>query len=376
MALPGPAALAAQAGKAEPGVLVLLHRQHQAADAQEGLPHLDVPLHAPQPATPHGSDELASVLHGVRGAALSDVAVLDDFLQLRQLLDPHHVAVGSLIAFTDEGGQLRAKELTGRLDVHLSGVRLSSPDTKHGPKEGASGGVSLPAEATDALDVRVHVIPLPHVPGGVRSHGRHLAADVGLHAAPSFAAQYAEALPLCQGGQAAQLSQGRLQGLHAARHRLRHLLFVGGESVIPALELLVPALLELHLQMLLSVLEHAHSSLRLPQLVVDGDERLDAVMWGCLELQLLVVQRLGKGVALLREGAQCAVVQWQRLLVVLHELSEVEQRCHNLRWDAGARQGRLQAPHQLLLMGLVELGPAGDKSCSKQLTSHGGLHLG
>lgn len=39
-ALPHAPVLAAQAGKAQPGLLVLVHRQHQAAHTQQRLPHL------------------------------------------------------------------------------------------------------------------------------------------------------------------------------------------------------------------------------------------------------------------------------------------------------------------------------------------------
>ena len=42
------------------------------------------------------------------------------------------------------------------------------------------------------------------------------------------------------------------------------------------------------------------------------------------------VTRLGVGVALLRQGAQLADVDGQRLVVMLHELGQVEQRLRHL----------------------------------------------
>ncbi len=55
------------------------------------------------------------------------------------------------------------------------------------------------------------------------------------------------------------------------------------------------------------LLRHGQDSdgcLRLTQLVVDADESLHSSPGGGCVLILLVVQRLGKGVALLSEGAQ------------------------------------------------------------------------
>lgn len=53
----------------------------------------------------------------------------------------------------------------------------------------------------------------------------------------------------------------------------------------------------------LRVGQHPHRRLRLPELVVDVDERLNGSGGGGGELHLLVVEGLGKGVALLGQGA-------------------------------------------------------------------------
>jgi len=52
-------------------------------------------------------------------------------------------------------------------------------------------------------------------------------------------------------------------------------------------------------KVLLSQSEDADSSFRLAQVVVDADEGLHCRLWAALVLMLLVMQRLGKRVALL-----------------------------------------------------------------------------
>lgn len=56
--------------------------------------------------------------------------------------------------------------------------------------------------------------------------------------------------------------------------------------------------------MLLGNSQDADSSLWLAQVVVDADEGLHCRLWAALVLQLLVVQGLGKRVALLCQGTQ------------------------------------------------------------------------
>mmetsp|Transcript_40692 Transcript_40692/g.104165 ORF Transcript_40692/g.104165 Transcript_40692/m.104165 type:complete len:708 (-) Transcript_40692:575-2698(-) len=351
-ALPHAPVLAAQAGKAQPGLLVLVHRQHQAAHTQQRLPHLHVALHPTQAATPHGARQRLPLLSQLWRAQLAGVAVVDHLLQLSQLLHTDHVGVRALVAFAHQRGELGAQQLPSRLHMHLGLSVCAAAHAEHSLQEGAGGGGGVEA-GVHGLHVRVHLVPLAHVPRSVRGDGRHLAPHVRLHAPPGVAAKLSQALPLRQRRQAAQPPKRGVQGLDAAGRRSGCLLVVRREGVVPSLQLLVPALLELHVQVLLRVLEHADRGLRLAQVVVDGDERLDGAVRVALELHLLVVQRLGKRVALLRQRAQGARVKRQDLLVVLHELRQVEQACHNLGGDAGARQRRFQAPHQLLLMRLV-----------------------
>ena len=87
--------------------------------------------------------------------------------------------------------------------------------------------------------------------------------------------------------------------------------------------------------------QYALGGLGLLQLRVDRDERLDRRGRVRVRLDLAVVQRLGVGVALLGERAQLADVDGQRLVVVLHELGQVEQGLRHLG------RGRLGVERQL-----------------------------
>ena len=61
--------------------------------------------------------------------------------------------------------------------------------------------------------------------------------------------------------------------------------------------------------MLLCQSEDANCSFRLAQMVVDADEGLNCSFRAAGILMLLVVQRLGKGMALLGQRSQCSAVQ-------------------------------------------------------------------
>lgn len=60
--------------------------------------------------------------------------------------------------------------------------------------------------------------------------------------------------------------------------------------------------LELHVQVLLSQGENANSGLRLAQVVIDADQSLHCRLRTALILMLLVVQGLGKRMALLGQS--------------------------------------------------------------------------
>ena len=62
--------------------------------------------------------------------------------------------------------------------------------------------------------------------------------------------------------------------------------------------------LQLHVQLRLRERQDADGGLRLAQLVVDADERLHSRVRASRILQLLVMQRLGESMALLRKRAQ------------------------------------------------------------------------
>ena len=79
--------------------------------------------------------------------------------------------------------------------------------------------------------------------------------------------------------------------------------------------------------------------------------------------------------SLFRQQPHLPGVQRKLLLVVLHELSQVEQRGDNLGGDGGRGQGRLQGSHQSLPHGFFQLRPTRHKAGGKQLPRHAGLNL-
>jgi len=103
---PDPSRLSAQRSKLQPRVGVLSHRQHQRTDRQQSLPHLHIPLNALQSASPHLTD-LNSVQVSCCLVAVTQskgVAEAYHLFQLCQLLDSDHITVGSLVAFSYQGG--------------------------------------------------------------------------------------------------------------------------------------------------------------------------------------------------------------------------------------------------------------------------------
>ena len=62
--------------------------------------------------------------------------------------------------------------------------------------------------------------------------------------------------------------------------------------------------LQLHVQLRLRERQDADGSLRLTQLIVDADERLHSRVCTSRILKLLVMQRLGESMALLRKRTQ------------------------------------------------------------------------
>mmetsp|Transcript_15971 Transcript_15971/g.50171 ORF Transcript_15971/g.50171 Transcript_15971/m.50171 type:complete len:493 (-) Transcript_15971:147-1625(-) len=396
---------AAEGGELEPRLEVLAHGHHQAAHAQQRLPHLDVALRPAQPLPPDVAQELPLLLgwHEVR--PLPGEAVLDHLLDLAQLLHPHHLRVGALVRLPHERRQLRPEQLPREVDelarlavlalVHAQDRaveggggpardrgRLAAQRARHvidpsPPQPVESGHVPLqpPVGVLERRHILLHLLPLPHLPRGLRGEGREAPPHVEIALAIQVARQHAQLLPLRQRSEAAHLPERGLESLHARGAGRRGLALVGIERLLPALQLLVPALLELHLELLLRVREHAHRRLGLPQLVVDGDECLHRRVGGRKELHLLVVQRLCEGVALLCEGAQGADVHGQRLLVVLHELREVQESCQDLGGDRGRREGRLEGAHELLLVPLVQFRPARDEARGEEVARHVRLQL-
>ncbi len=103
---PDPSRLSAQRSKLQPRMGVFSHRQHQRTDRQQSLPHFHIPLDTLQSASPHLTD-LDSVQVSCCLVAVTQskgVAEAYHLFQLCQLLDSDHITVGSLVAFSYQGG--------------------------------------------------------------------------------------------------------------------------------------------------------------------------------------------------------------------------------------------------------------------------------
>jgi hypothetical protein len=107
------------------------------------------------------------------------------------------------------------------------------------------------------------------------------------------------------------------------------------QRFVPLTQLLVPSFFDLQTQVSLSVHQDAHRRLGELQLVVDGDDRLDAPGGVGHKLRLFVVQRFGVRSAPLGDHAEGPDVNRQRFFVVLAKLREVQQGGDNLRRDRG-----------------------------------------
>ena len=111
-------------------------------------------------------------------------------------------------------------------------------------------------------------------------------------------------------------------------------------------------------------------------MVVDGDERLDRFSWVVVELDLAVVQRLRVRMALLRERAELANVDGQRLVDELHELSKVEQRLQHLERHVVRIEGGFERAHDQIMVALhAELAPARKEGGVEELASERLVYL-
>ena len=115
--------------------------------------------------------------------------------------------------------------------------------------------------------------------------------------------------------------------------------------------------------------EDALARLRLLQVVVDRDERLDCVGREGLKLDLAVMQRLSVRMAPLGERAELTNVDGQRLIRELHELGEIEKRLQDLKRHVLRVERRLERSDEGLLVPLhAKLAPTREERRVEQLT--------
>ena len=188
------------------------------------------------------------------------------------LLDDHHGAVRSLVRLADEGAELSGECLTRGVDEGLRGREGLGVHREHRAEEVLLDGVRAHARV-----VRLHVAPLAQVPRGARGHPRHLRARLaggaarrarrrGAHAraadgahderhtrtvsaierrlGPHLTREAQQRLPLSERVLAAHPTEGPCE----VGGVIPLLALVDLAHVAPPVELLVPALLELHLR--------------------------------------------------------------------------------------------------------------------------------
>jgi len=107
--------------------------------------------------------------------------------------------------------------------------------------------------------------------------------------------------------------------------------------------------LNLDRRILLRVSQDADSGFVLLQLVVDADERARGAVGRLAELGLAISQRLGEGTALFGQMTEGRNVDRKRLVIVLHELGQVQERLKDLGRNVGRHQGRLEILDKVLL---------------------------
>mmetsp|Transcript_13374 Transcript_13374/g.40380 ORF Transcript_13374/g.40380 Transcript_13374/m.40380 type:complete len:290 (+) Transcript_13374:2962-3831(+) len=171
-----------------------------------------------------------------------------------------------------------------------------------------------------------------------------------------------ELLPLAERTQTAQSSHGVLGVVRV----LGSTCPIAGQRLVPAPQLLVPALLEIDVEVLLRVAEDTSGCLWLPELVVHTDERLHRVDRISAKLDLLVVQRLRVGLTLLSHLAQDLGADRQAVHVVLHELGQVEQALQDLGRDSGREQRHLEVGDDRVARRVIQLRPAALKGGMKE----------
>jgi hypothetical protein len=266
----------------------------------------------------------------------------------------------------------------------LSLVVLSSVDGENRPEP-----CSIRAVVLEDGDVELHRFPLSESPGCGGGEGRHLALHVGVGAVPVLLRELRQTLPLSEGVEAPHATEGELDRLGV----LLLLPLEGGEGVLPSFELDVPVLSQLEVVHLVGVNEDTDGDVGLLERVVDADELLDRLQRRVAEhLELLVVESFGVGATLECVAPEGGDGDGEDLVVVLHELGEVEERLDDLGGEGWRRERRRDRTDEFLLQWesatapkmtqdgtylvlVVQLGPAGDECSVEEISGEGVVHL-
>ncbi|KAI6753629.1 hypothetical protein HG531_005798 [Fusarium graminearum] len=183
--------------------------------------------------------------------------------------------------------------------------------------------------------------------------GEYLLSDERV--GPGAASQRSQCLPLSQGMQTTHLSHNNVDGNCLILGHFLLTLVVKRKRFFPTLQLLEPGLSKLNAFLIqLSFAKNTNGSIRLLELIVDNDQSLDSTTALILqELEFLVVQSLCVRVTTSSLPTQDSDVDRQSLVVMLHELSEVEQKTQQIRWNVLGLDCALNILDELVLELLI-----------------------
>ena len=151
---------------------------------------------------------------------------------------------------------------------------------------------------------------------------------------------------------------------------------VAFERDFPAAESFVPLLLGLGAEHVLGEDEHAVGCFGLAEVGVERDEAFDGLVGGEGELELSVVERFGVRVALFREVGHGGDVELEALVVVFHELREVEDGFEDGERHVLHGDGLLDVLDDRALLVVVELGPDHREADVEEVFGDVGVHVG
>ena len=183
---------------------------------------------------------------------------------------------------------------------------------------------------------------------------------------PFLLGKIGQDLPLAQRMQTPHLTHRDSEGIWVNSFAS----LVRGKGLFPSLELFEPSLLELHVTIGLGFTKDTNGSIRLLQLVVDGNKGLHSSrILVLLKFKLLVMESLSECMALRSILAQRTDINRQRLIIVLHEFSKIKEYLKNFRRDVGRSKRLFNGPNQLFLVLIIQLCPTRYKGSVKQVPS-------